>query len=229
MATENTNNNPTYTWLNFGYDIAGAQLNAATSYAYNRNLMSYQNDLNKDFNQWNYTNAASLQRAGLEKAGYNPILALGGSPTYSGGSVGGSSVNVSDSQLGSNNARVTSERRSLGIQDKAQKSQAYLNNSQENVNNSQQLLNNTKLNTEYETQKNIEMNTAKTAQDIKNSIVLTQAQIGEMGANASFQKRRSGGYSSSNSWSDNHTESGKGASFGFTHSRGRSGSSSSSW
>lgn len=222
-----------YNLYNMGYDVAASaamsQLNAYTSYSYNKNLMSYQNDLNKDYNTWNYTNAASLQRAGLEKAGYNPILALGGSPTYSGGSASGSSVNVSDSNT-FNNARQNSiARKQSDIQDRAQKSQSYLNNSQENVNNSQQLLNNAKLNTEYNTQKNIDMNTAKTAQDIQNSIVLTKAQVAEMGANASYQKRRSGGYSSSNSWGDNHTESGKGFGFGFTHSRGRSGSSSSSW
>lgn len=113
------NNNPNYSWLNFGYDIAGSQINAASSYAYNRDLMSYQNELNKDFNQWNYTSAPSLQRAGLEKAGYNPILALGGSPTYSGGSVGNSSVNVSDSHMGTNAGQ-------LRVAQKAQQADADL-------------------------------------------------------------------------------------------------------
>lgn len=137
MATENTNNNPTYTWLNFGYDIAGAQLNAATSYGYNRNLMSYQNELNKDYASWNYSNAYALQRAGLEKAGYNPILAVNNGTSFAGGSVGGSSVNVSDSNLGTNAFRVRNETKQTSLQSKAIDSQVATNASTQEANHAQ--------------------------------------------------------------------------------------------
>ena len=143
-------------------DFVSTQTNAYTSNLYNRGLMDYQNRLNKDYSTWNYTNAASLQRAGLVKAGYNPILAVNNGSTFSGGSAGLGSVNVSDSNRASNAYRVNLERKQVDIQGKAQDSQANLNLSAENVNNSQQLLNNAKLNTEYVTQQNIEAQTALT-------------------------------------------------------------------
>ena len=149
-----------YNWYNFGYDIAGSQINAYTSYAYDKSLMDYRNELAKDYSSWNYTNAPQLQRSGLEKAGYNPILAVNNGSTYSGGTGGLSSVTASDSHLGTNAAQIRIAKEQNAINSRAQGSQANLNLSQENVNNSQQLLNNAKLNTEVVTQQNIESQTA---------------------------------------------------------------------
>lgn len=183
-------------------DLISTQTNAFSNYLYNSSLMDKQNELNKDFNSWNYTNAPQLQRAGLERAGYNPILAVNNGSTYSGGSAGLGSVNVNDSNRASNAYRVGLERKQVGYQGKSVESQINLNRSQEDVNNAVQLMNNAKTNTEYFTQKNLEANTEKTFQDIINSRALTNAQVVEMLANAGFQKRRSGGYSYSESSSD---------------------------
>lgn len=139
----------TLDWLNFGYDIAGSQVNAATSNAYQRALMGYQYDLN----QRSLRESPSNARKGLESAGYNPILAVSNGSVFSGGSVGLGSVNVSDSHMGTNASQVKIAR-------DAQRSQAELNLTQENVNNATQLLTNAKLNTEYVTQQNIESQTA---------------------------------------------------------------------
>lgn len=49
-------------------------------------LMRYQTDLQKEYSQWLNENSYSHLRTGLEKAGYNPLLAVGATPQN--GSVG---------------------------------------------------------------------------------------------------------------------------------------------
>lgn len=51
-------------------------LSSAQQYNYTKKLMNLQNDLQKEFYKWSYSKSPSLQRAGLESAGYNPILAV---------------------------------------------------------------------------------------------------------------------------------------------------------
>lgn len=109
-------------------DLISTQTNAYTSNLYNRGLMDYQNELNKDYATWNYSNAYSLQRAGLEKAGYNPILAVNNGTSFAGGSAGLGSVNVADSNRGSNAMRVRNESRLVASQVANNDSQIKSNN-----------------------------------------------------------------------------------------------------
>lgn len=45
-----------------------------------KTLMNHQMELNKQYTQWLNENGYSQMRAGLEKAGYNPLLAVGATP-----------------------------------------------------------------------------------------------------------------------------------------------------
>lgn len=55
---------------------AFAQSNSKRQYHFQRNLMNLQNELNRQNQIWTYQNGPSMTRAGLEAAGYNPIMAL---------------------------------------------------------------------------------------------------------------------------------------------------------
>ena len=153
-----------YNFWNMGYDVVGdlavSQANAFASYNYNKNLMSYQNDLNKDYASWNYNNASSMQRAGLEKAGYNPILAINSGTNFVGGSSGNSSVNVSDSHTFSNARQNSIANKQTSIAERSQQSQASLNLTQEDVNNATQVKLGADTNTEWYKQQNLESQTA---------------------------------------------------------------------
>lgn len=109
-----------------GIDFAYGAANAYQQYNYNSSLMDKQNDLNKDYSAWNYSNAMSLQRAGLEKAGYNPLLAVNNGVNYSSGSTGLGSVNMADSHSDFNANLVA--KRQTSVQERVGNSQVNANN-----------------------------------------------------------------------------------------------------
>ena len=61
--------------LSFGGNLATSALNSSRAWKYAQRAMTYQDQLNRSYTRDSY----GLMREGLEKAGYNPLLALGGS------------------------------------------------------------------------------------------------------------------------------------------------------
>lgn len=79
-------------------------LGSMLSYSQQKSLMGHQNELQKDFSSWSLKNSASLQRQGLESAGYNPILAVNSGISNASGSMGLGSVSQPDLAGSSTNA-----------------------------------------------------------------------------------------------------------------------------
>ena len=59
--------------LGFGGNLLTSAINSGRAWKYTRYAMQYQDELNRAYTRDSY----SLQREGLKKAGYNPLLALG--------------------------------------------------------------------------------------------------------------------------------------------------------
>lgn len=74
-----------------GLDVAG-----------NMQLMRYQTDLNKEMTQWQNENQWKFMRKGLEDANYNPLLALGASPSTGNVGLATGSESTSSSSVGLN-------------------------------------------------------------------------------------------------------------------------------
>lgn len=68
--------------------LFGGKSSSTTSYdgSSSKELMRYQDQLTREQSQWLNENSYTHMRTGLEKAGYNPLLAVGASPQT--GSVG---------------------------------------------------------------------------------------------------------------------------------------------
>ncbi len=164
-----------------GGNILTSQANAYTNYYYNKQLMNHSYDLN----QRSLRESPTSTRAGLESAGYNPLVAFGSS--ISSPTTNASGINVSESQSGTNAGRLYLEKLQTAANIKATNAQAVLSeqqaltegNKRSNL-DSQTLLNNIN---EKLGQKDLNWYDRRTLTELQTKIIEAQAQ--RMGAQAS--------------------------------------------
>ena len=178
--------------LGFGGNLATSAINSGRAWKYTKYAMQYQDELNRSYTRDSY----SLQKEGLKKAGYNPLLALGSganSVIYSG------SGSNADSDNGSQAVASAIDAMRLRNETKLNKSQLKLNDSQSDLNTQA-----TYKTFADELKSRAEANVASaTEAQIYNNInwdnLLNDARLKEIIANTKFQNERARGFSASSS------------------------------
>lgn len=206
--------------LSFGGNLVSSAINSSRSWKYAQKAMALQDIYNRNFTRDQY----SLQREGLSKAGYNPLLALGSSTNsaiYSPNSANSDSDNGSQALASALDAiRIKNET-------KMNKSAIALNKSQEDLNTQ-----NTYKTYADELKSRAEANVAsateaKILNDINWDNILHDAEFKQIiantkftDANTRFTNERSRGFSASSS---NHYGAGAFSVKGdYSHSESRS-------
>lgn len=174
--------------LNVGF--SGISSSRQSKYAIR--AMNHQDYLNRQFTRDSY----GLMREGLEKAGYNPLLALGGSAntaSYSG------SASATDSDIGSEAVNSALDALRLKNETKLNKSQLKLNDSQSDL-NTQQTYKTYADELKSRAEANVASATeAKIFNDINWDNVLKDAEFKKILAETKYTNERSRGFSASSS------------------------------
>lgn len=120
----------------FGLNQVSSALASSRQWKYTQRAMMLQDELNRNYFKWSSQNGPSFSRKGYEKAGYNPLLALGSNLSGNGAIYSGS-ASMSDSDQGSEAISSALDAMRLKNENKLAKSQVKVNESQSDLNTQQ--------------------------------------------------------------------------------------------